>query len=37
MASNSSINLVSLDFDSIKLNLKTFMKSQDVFKDYDFE
>jgi hypothetical protein len=37
MASNSSINLVSLDFDTIKSNLKTFMKSQDVFKDYDFE
>ena len=37
MASNSSINLVSLDFDSIKTNLKTYMKSQDIFKDYDFE
>ena len=37
MASNSSINLVSLDFDTIKSNLKTFMKSQDTFKDYDFE
>ena len=37
MASNSSINLVSLDFDAIKSNLKTYMKSQDIFKDYDFE
>ena len=37
MASNSSINLASLDFDTIKGNLKTYMKSQDVFKDYDFD
>lgn len=37
MASNNSINLVSLDFDTLKTNLKTFMKSQDVFRDYDFE
>jgi len=34
---NSSINLTSLDFDTLKGNLKTFMKSQTNFKDYDFE
>lgn len=27
----------NLDFDSIKTNLKSFLKSQDKFKDYDFE
>lgn len=27
----------SLDFDSIKSNLKNFLKTQDKFKDYDFE
>lgn len=34
---NSSINLINLDFDTLKDNFKTFMKSQDKFKDYDFE
>ena len=34
---NSSLSLVSLDFDGIKNNLKTYMKSQTTFKDYDFE
>lgn len=37
MAANSSLSLTSLDFDTIKGNLKTFLKSQSVFKDYDFE
>lgn len=37
MAANSSISLVNLDFDTIKDNLKSYLKSQDVFKDYDFE
>jgi hypothetical protein len=27
----------NLDFDAIKSNLKTFLKTQDRFKDYDFE
>ena len=27
----------NLDFDAIKTNLKSFLKSQDKFKDYDFE
>lgn len=33
----SSINLTTLDFDSIKNNLKTYLKSQSIFRDYDFE
>lgn len=37
MAANSSISLTSLDFDDYKLSLKTFLKSQKNFKDYDFE
>jgi hypothetical protein len=34
---NNSINLVNLDFASFKTQLKTYLKSQDIFKDYDFE
>lgn len=34
---NTSINLVDLDFDLFKNNLKSFLKEQDTFKDYDFE
>lgn len=34
---NSSLNLSSLDFDTLKTNLKTYLKSQATFKDYDFE
>jgi len=38
MATTPNILSVSdLDFDKIKNNLKTFMKSQSQFKDYDFE
>jgi len=37
MANNSSLSLVSLDFDTVKSNLKTYLKTQSVFKDYDFE
>lgn len=37
MAANSSIDLTSLDFDGIKSNFKTFLKTQSVFKDFDFE
>lgn len=32
---NLSVN--SLDFEDIKANLKNYLRSQDVFKDYDFE
>ena len=34
---NSSINLVGLDFDVIKDDFKSYLKSQDQFKDYDFD
>ena len=34
---NSSLNLVGLDFSTLKNDFKTFLKSQDTFKDYDFE
>ena len=37
MAANNNIQLTDLDFDAIKTNLKTFLRSQDKFKDYDFE
>jgi hypothetical protein len=37
MAANSALNITSLDFDTLKNNLKTFMKSQTTFQDYDFE
>ena len=37
MASNTPINISNLDFDTIKDSLKTYLKSQDQFKDYDFE
>jgi hypothetical protein len=35
--SNISVNLTSLDFESIKRNLKEYLKSQKIFQDYDFE
>lgn len=34
---NSSLTLSSLDFDTLKNNLKKFLSSQDIFKDYNFE
>jgi hypothetical protein len=37
MSSNTSINLVNLDFANLKESFKTYLKSQDLFKDYDFE
>lgn len=37
MAANNNIQITDLDFDTIKTNLKTFLRSQDKFKDYDFE
>ena len=37
MAANSSVNLVGLDFDTIKTNLKTYLKNNTAFKDYNFE
>lgn len=37
MASNNSTTYVDLDFDTIKGNLKEFLRGNDRFKDYDFE
>lgn len=34
---NSSINLTSLDFETLKGQLKTYLKAQKQFVDYDFE
>jgi hypothetical protein len=34
---NNSVNVSLLDFDTIKYSLKDFLKSQDKFKDYNFE
>lgn len=35
--SSNRIQVTDLDFDTIKDNLKTFLKSQSEFSDYDFE
>ncbi len=38
MATNPTrLNVTELDFDSVKGNLKQFLKAQTEFKDYDFE
>ena len=38
MAENTKrMDISELDFDNIKNNLKTFLRAQDTFKDYDFE
>jgi hypothetical protein len=34
---NNSISLVNLDFDTLKANLKTYLKNQPQFVDYDFD
>jgi len=34
---SSKINVSDLDFDEIALNLKSYLKGQEKFKDYDFE
>jgi len=34
---NSNIQVTDLDFNTIKNNLKTFLQSQDVLKDYNYE
>ena len=34
---NKKLNITDLDFDDIKGNLKTFMRNQSEFADYDFE
>ena len=37
MTSNTSLRVAELDFDSIKNNLKNFLRSQSEFQDFDFE
>lgn len=37
MAANTALRVTELDFDSIKNNLKTFLRSQSQFQDFDFE
>lgn len=37
MAANNSISLVNLDFDTLKTQLKTYLKGQSQFADYDFD
>ena len=37
MATNKNITVAELDFDAIKSNIKTFLKAQSTFADYDFE
>ena len=34
---NGSINLVDLDFNSLKSSLKTYLSGQSTFQDYDFD
>lgn len=34
---NNSLNIATLDFETIKTNLKAHLKSQAIFKDFDFE
>ena len=34
---NKRLSVTELDFDDIKTNLKTYLKAQTEFKDYDFE
>jgi len=35
--SNTSLRIAELDFDSIKRNLKNYLRSQSEFQDFDFE
>ena len=37
MASTTDIQIVPLDFDTIRADLKRFLQSQSDFKDYNFE
>ncbi len=37
MSSNSKIQLTNIDFDSLKNSLKTYLKSQSQFQDFNFE
>jgi hypothetical protein len=37
MPSSNKLNITDLEFDGIKENLKTYLKNQTQFQDYDFE
>ena len=37
MATTKKLQITEFDFDQVKSNLKTFLKNQDQFVDYDFE
>jgi hypothetical protein len=37
MSANTYLQVTELDFGQIRTNLKTYLSSQDQFKDYDFE
>lgn len=37
MPANSSIDLTTLDFDSLQESFKSFLSSQEIFRDYDLE
>jgi hypothetical protein len=37
MSTNSTLQLTSLDFDTLNENFKTFLKAQSTFNDYNFE
>lgn len=37
MAANSALTLTSLDFDLLKNNLKSYLSTQSVFQDYNFD
>lgn len=37
MSANTTITVTDLDFESIKTNLKTFLRNQAQFQDFDFE
>jgi hypothetical protein len=37
MAADNNLKVSELDFNSIKINFKNYLKSQDEFRDYNFE
>jgi hypothetical protein len=37
MTNNTSISVVALDFATLRNSLKTYLQSQDAFRDYDFD
>tara|TARA_Y100001938_G_scaffold135020_1_gene196157 strand:- start:7135 stop:8982 length:1848 start_codon:yes stop_codon:yes gene_type:complete len=37
MPTSNKLTITDLEFDTIKTNLKTFLKAQSTFQDYDFE